>query len=95
MFSFATCRGESLTLFKKIGGDMNSETSVPRKTVVVYEFDRCPECIHAWSDYGECHFHDCRYFWLDKELDVECSAFEDSSVVRRVTIDGPITWMED
>ncbi|GEM_PF-3505740 len=74
---------------------MEKEKSIPPKTVAVYTFDRCPECIHVWSDYGECHFHDCRYFWLDKELEAEFSPFDDSSIVRHVTIDGPITWMEE
>lgn len=67
----------------------------PRRTVAGYEIDRCPECMHAWTDYGECHFHDCRYFWLDQEVDEECSDIEDSSVVRHVSIDPAITWLED
>ena len=29
----------------------------------------CPECGHIWNETCPGHYHDCRYFTLDVELD--------------------------
>jgi hypothetical protein len=63
---------------------MNKEKLNSQRTVAVYEIDRCPECLHFWTDFGECHFHDCRYFWFDQEGDTEESNIEGEIVVRPV-----------
>ncbi len=29
----------------------------------------CPECGHIWGEDGAGHYHDCRYFTLEDQLD--------------------------
>jgi hypothetical protein len=51
---------------------MNSGRSVFGEII-----DQCPECSHVWTDDAECHYHDCRYFALDQEMEAEVCEFED------------------
>jgi hypothetical protein len=39
----------------------------------------CPECGHIWNETGPGHYHDCRYFMLEDELD-EADVEEDGSL---------------
>jgi len=60
---------------------MNRKEISSQSTVSVPAIDRCPECMHPWTDFDECHFHDCRYFWVDNELDDEDPIFVDDNFV--------------
>jgi len=50
---------------------MISNKTYSRVLVFGNGIDRCPECGHEWTDYGDCHYHDCRYFSLDQEMENE------------------------
>lgn len=41
--------------------------------------EQCPECGHLWTDEGAAHYHDCRYFTF--EDDVEKDEFVFNSAV--------------
>ena len=62
---------------------MNGAMLSSRILVFGNGIDRCPECRHEWNDDGVCHYHDCRYFSLDQEMDNEV----DESIYR-------FTWAE-
>ena len=49
----------------------------------------CPECGHLWSDYGAGHYHDCRYFTLEDEMEEEPIGEEDLLRLAQVSLFKP------
>jgi hypothetical protein len=44
--------------------------SLPSRPAVSWsKVDFCPECRHRMDDYSLSHFPDCRYFWVDSDVD--------------------------
>ena len=49
----------------------------------------CPECGHIWVDYGSGHYHDCRYYTLEDELEEEVMNEEDLLRVSQILLFRP------
>jgi hypothetical protein len=49
----------------------------------------CPECGHISVDYGSGHYHDCRYFTLDDELEEEVMNEEDLLRASQISLFRP------
>lgn len=49
----------------------------------------CPECGHLWSDYGAVHYHDCRYFTLEGEVEDEVYEERDELTLAQLTLFRP------
>jgi uncharacterized Zn ribbon protein len=49
----------------------------------------CPECGHLWSDYGAVHYHDCRYFMLEGEVDDDVRSDEDVLTLAQLSLFRP------
>jgi hypothetical protein len=49
----------------------------------------CPECGHIWVDYGSGHYHDCRYFTLEDELEEEVMNEEDALRASQISLFRP------
>lgn len=49
----------------------------------------CPECGHLWSDYGAIHYHDCRYFTLEDDLEEDILDREDTLTQAQLSLFRP------
>jgi len=50
---------------------MRNEPMQESETEQLEDIDQCPECGHSWTDEGPAHYHDCRYFTLEDEVNEE------------------------